>query len=240
MGAHLVTLVLTHWTHLNDRAFRLLVRMAHTALDKPNGEIPAGVYFGGRDLLAMTLRTERGGNADSLHRSVKRGIADLVGEGVIERTQHARSGSNQVYRLRLSEAQRIDVPNGHKPPTAPDQGDTRRPPEGDTRGTAQGDTSGSKRGTPGVPPICTEEELEELREERSEDLRTDVAVARACEVREESISPPVDVPQKCEDPRCAKGWIVVNGEFADCPKCASTPATESSRPSLRLVQGGAA
>ena len=35
MGARLMTLVLMRWTHVSDRAFRVLSRMATTALDEP-------------------------------------------------------------------------------------------------------------------------------------------------------------------------------------------------------------
>lgn len=78
MGARLVSQVLARWTHVSDRAFRVLVRMALTALDEPNNGTPASVYFGGRDLLAMTLRRERGGDLDTAYKTVKRAIADLI------------------------------------------------------------------------------------------------------------------------------------------------------------------
>jgi hypothetical protein len=234
MGANLVTQVLMRWTHLNDRAFRLLVRMAHTALDKPNGVIPAKTYFGGRDLLAMTLRAERGGNPESVYRAVKRGIADLIDGGAIERTSAARSGNNGVYLLTLDSAHGID--RGHADNHSPDpgQGDTGGTPQGDTQGTAEGDTSGSGRGTPAVPPICKEEPLEELWEEGDGDLRTDGAVARTRDAAKESISPPVDETPKCAKPGCAKGWVIIDGAFAKCPDCAT------ERPNLRMIKGGAA
>ena len=47
MGAYLVGFALANWSHVPDRAFRVLVRMALTALDYPNGDQPADLYFGG-------------------------------------------------------------------------------------------------------------------------------------------------------------------------------------------------
>src|SRR5262245_54468810 len=46
MGAHLVGMVLASWSHVPDRAFRVLVRMAHTALDAAKEDQPSERYFG--------------------------------------------------------------------------------------------------------------------------------------------------------------------------------------------------
>jgi hypothetical protein len=59
LGAGLVGLLLANHAGLSDRAFRVAVRMAHTALDAPNSKgQPAGVYFAGWELLAQTLGRE--------------------------------------------------------------------------------------------------------------------------------------------------------------------------------------
>ncbi|GAA3767231.1 hypothetical protein ACFQ0G_26920 [Streptomyces chiangmaiensis] len=86
MGAQLVALVLASWTHLNDTAFRILVRMALTALDKQDGKSPPHLYFGGRDLLAMSLRRPfpEGDTAEAqrarqnIHRDVRRAVKSLL------------------------------------------------------------------------------------------------------------------------------------------------------------------
>ena len=161
MGASLVSLVLARWTHLSDRAFRVVVKMAHTALDEPSDGKPAAIYFAGRDPLVDVLRNERGGDRETAYRTVKRAIAELLADNAIERVSAGRAGKNAVYRLTLKTAKSID--SGHC--TVDIQGDTSSPPEGDTQSPPQGDTSGSVRGTPGVPPRNQEEPLEEPREE---------------------------------------------------------------------------
>src|SRR4051812_49097393 len=83
MGATLVTQVLAHWSHVSDRAFRVLVRMAVTALDKPQNGNPANIYRGGRELLAMSLRN-KGGTDRTRFRSVAEAVAELTDAGAIE------------------------------------------------------------------------------------------------------------------------------------------------------------
>lgn len=57
MGAELVGLVSTKWAHLRSVSqYKILIRMALTALDRPAGpEKPAGMYFGGWEALALAL-----------------------------------------------------------------------------------------------------------------------------------------------------------------------------------------
>jgi hypothetical protein len=114
MGASLVGAAFARWTHVSDTAFRVLIRMALTALDSPSadGKNPAATYWGGRDLLAMSLRRawpegddERSANArKNIHRDVRRALGELVKEGAIEvldTGRAVRQGNRQVYRLCL-------------------------------------------------------------------------------------------------------------------------------------------
>lgn len=172
MGARLVSLALARWTHVSDRAFRLLVRMALTALDEPSPGAPACVYFGGRDLLAMTLRNE-GGNPQTRYRAVKRLLAELVEAGAIERAQPGRAGQNAVYRLTLDGVRAIDI----LPSTPATQGGPVSPPEGGLSAPARGATE--------APPRNQEEPQEELSEEEEINLRTAVTGSRAREHAEE-------------------------------------------------------
>lgn len=57
MGAELVGLVSTKWAHLRSLSqYKILTRMALTALDKPGGpNKPAATFFGGWESLAMAL-----------------------------------------------------------------------------------------------------------------------------------------------------------------------------------------
>lgn len=131
MGAQLVGLVLANHAGLNHRAFRLLVRMAHTALDNQNASgRPADLYFGGWELLASTLglevprpcgstgcrciRCSAGGRCDrkrckcaacqrrdDSQELVRRGVQQLVAAGLVERLEDAHRGQRQVFQLHL-------------------------------------------------------------------------------------------------------------------------------------------
>lgn len=201
MGARLVTLVLMRWPHVSDRAFRVLVRMAHTALDEPGQGTPAHLYFGGRDLLADVLRSD--GDRDTVYRTVKRAIAELVEAGAIERVAAGRAGRHAVYRMTLAGARSIDTQPVDNPATPPRQGDTSSPPEGDTSDPPQGDTSSPVRGTPAVPPRNHEEPLKELEEERKTVVRTAVTGTRARETAQTPI-PAADAAERLPG-RCPHG-----------------------------------
>lgn len=156
MGAELVGLALAHWTHVSDRAFRVLMRMSLTALDKPNKGRPAAVYHGGRELLAMTLRSRKG-TVRTQYRMVQEALAELSGEGAIQHLQSGWAGQKAVYRLTLDPASK-GVPTTH-----PVGGPTAHPMDVPT---------GTKWVGPRHTPRNQEEPLEELAEERRGGLRT--------------------------------------------------------------------
>lgn len=164
MGANLVMQVFASWTHLSDRAFRVLVRMAVTALDNPNKGQPAGIYHGGRDLLAMSLRSDKG-SADTRYRAVKRAVAELTEAGAIEHLKTGWAGQNAVYRLTLMRT---------RPVSGPDRmGGLISPPEGGPTSPPMGGPWSTERGASEAPPRNQEEPIEERGEEKSEvDLTT--------------------------------------------------------------------
>jgi hypothetical protein len=112
VGAQLVGRVLDHWQHLPDVQYRVLLRMAHTALDWPRRDQPAATYWGGHELLARTLRRDWPAATDPrsrqqrdvILRDVRRACVELVKDGAIEiidTGRTVRSGHAQVYRLTL-------------------------------------------------------------------------------------------------------------------------------------------
>ena len=143
MGAQLVNLALSRWApHISDTAFRVLVRMANTALDNDTDRRPARVYFGGRELLAMTLRT-RGGSPETSHKRVQKAIAELIDVGAIKRVGAAYNGQRQAYRLVLGELST----GGKGGPTDPPLGGSWDPPSGEKGGSQE-----SLKGGPTDPP----------------------------------------------------------------------------------------
>lgn len=157
MGANLVSQVLAHWTHVSDRAFRVLTRMAVTALDKPRDGKPANVYFAGRELLAMSLRSD-GGTEQSRFRIVARVVAELVQQGAIERIDGGRTGHNAVYRLTLGGLDR--------PEESPYKGGQSSHPQGGQFSHLQGGQFDHQRVANLATPRNQEEPIEELSEER--------------------------------------------------------------------------
>jgi hypothetical protein len=156
MGATLVAQVLAHWTHVSDRAFRVLVRMAVTALDTPSKGKPAGIYHAGRDLLAMSFRSEKGSD-ETRYRAVKRALAELSEEGAIRHVQQGWAGHNAVYRLTLEPKEK---------------GGQISPPKGGPTSPPKGGLSGTEWGARGTPPRNQEEPLKERDEEEVVDVPT--------------------------------------------------------------------
>ncbi len=211
MGATLMGLVLTHWTHITDRAFRVLTRMAVTALDHPTPQTPAATYFAGRDLLVSVLRREGDGTPESAYRTVKRALDELIKEGAIERIEIGRGGRNSVYRLHLWARPAIDEPLFQ----LDYQGDSSSPPEGDSGCPPQGDTRSPSRGTLGVPPRNQEEPLEERSEDTGVDLRGQLTDARADQPSEDH-----ELKKgECGQDGCVYGSIIIDGKMSYCPRC---------------------
>jgi hypothetical protein len=176
MGAHLVSQALARWTHVSDRAFRVLIRMAVTALDNPSKGRPAAVYLGGRDLLAMTLRTEKS-TPRTRNRAVQRALAELSEAGAIKHVRGGWAGQNAVYRLTLDGVRSID-----EHPSGPERkGGPTSHPKGGLKSHPMGGRSGTKRVAPEATPRNQEELLDERGEEEVVDVRPAVTVARATE-----------------------------------------------------------
>lgn len=109
MGARLVGALVAKHPDLSDRAFRVAVRMALSALDEPRDGRPAHLYFNGWEVLALALGRDLppAGSADPAERhrrrlaseSVRRAVQELVARGLVEPLGTAHRGSRQAYRL---------------------------------------------------------------------------------------------------------------------------------------------
>lgn len=162
MGANLVTQVLAHWTHVSDRAFRVLVRMAVTALDNPTPKQPAAIYRAGRELLAMSLRSE--GSAETRYRAVKRAVAELTEAGAIEHLATGWAGQNAVYRLTLDRSNSTPKPDG--------MGGLGDPPKGGFSDPPMGGQIATERGVAATPPRNHKEITKERGEEEGAGVST--------------------------------------------------------------------
>jgi hypothetical protein len=145
--------------------------MALTALDKPQNGHPAGIYRGGRDLLAMTLRS--GGSDETKYRAVKRAVAELTEAGAIEHIATGWAGQKAVYRLTLDRrgaATAFDEEGGSSDPPFTDLNDMEMggpydPPEGGSSDPPMGGQSVPERGVPATPPRNQEEVIQEREED---------------------------------------------------------------------------
>lgn len=151
MGARLMSQVFTHWSHLPDRPFRLLLYMALVAKDNT----PEPTFWQGRDSLAeiaLGVKCDENG-----YRVARRAVADLVKAGAIERKYVGHIGKRSEYRIHAS-------PNPGKggrqsPPRVEVEGDATVPHKGDTS-VRKGGQIRSSRGTP-ESPLGTKRKTEE-------------------------------------------------------------------------------
>ena len=159
MGAQLAGLVFARWTHLNDTAFRILMRMAITALDQEKDGAPARLYFGGHHFLAESLRRPfpRGDTEEAkkarryVLRDVQRTTKFLVEDGaleVVDTGRPVRQGEAKVYRLTLWNVSK-------SAPSAPDcasgEGGVRTLPEGGVTALPRQQIEDSPRGVQNPP-----------------------------------------------------------------------------------------
>ncbi|HEU4422110.1 MAG TPA: hypothetical protein VFR67_06165 [Pilimelia sp.] len=161
MGAQLVSLVMKRWTRISDTAFRVLVKMALTALDEPTDTRAAGEYFAGRDPLAEVL-DPLDGDRQTVLRRVRYALNELIARGAIKRTSTGRAGKNSEYRLTLlNTPQPIDKPRRNKAK----KGEPGVPPQGESQIPPQGEPGIPERGNLAFPPRNHEEPQEEPLEE---------------------------------------------------------------------------
>lgn len=113
MGARLVGEVSDHWGHLPAGPYKLLVRMAVSALDTPGKDgRPARVYWKGWADLAIALGRKPPAEDDDspeavrqkkwMKEEVRRHTSDLIKMGAVERAvDNPGRGTRQVWKLTL-------------------------------------------------------------------------------------------------------------------------------------------
>lgn len=109
MGMQLVGLVMNNWApHLNDQCFRVLTRMALTALDEANDKYEACLYFAGREPLISVMNEADKRDPKALEQAILRSIRKLIKLGAIERLNKPCPGRRAEYRLTLKTPPRIE------------------------------------------------------------------------------------------------------------------------------------
>lgn len=224
MGAHLVAKSLTTWAPVvSDKAFRVLVRMALTALDEPTDDRPACLYFDDPDNLAAAMGGT--GNALSRGRLARRGIEELIGRGALERVNRAKTGSRQVYRLTLWNAPKAYEPvrnerpkPGHWRTEKIASSDAASPPGSDAASPNLVDAASPKVRTRQVHPRNQEEPLKERERKQGVGVGPSPTAAREPDPHETETSsslPP------CGDSTCFLGYVKVAGRKGNerCPVC---------------------
>jgi len=126
MGIELVKAVSALGAHLPARPFKVLLRMALVALDRPSDGRPARLYFGGWEVLAFAMGYDvpAENKADAavtarrakLQEYVRLAVQQIDKAGLIDRlVEHPRDGDRQVYRLCLDPASAPSIQGGSSP-----------------------------------------------------------------------------------------------------------------------------
>lgn len=136
VGIEIVKAAAVYGNRLSGNAYKVLVAMSVSALDKPSNGRPASLYWGGWDSLALTLGHEDATRNSSGHKAVKRAIKELRdGQHISPMTTAAR-GSRQSYMVH---------PGGLK-------GDQNGPVKGGQSDPVKGGQNGPQSGVELSPP----------------------------------------------------------------------------------------
>lgn len=99
MGVEIVKAAMVHGKRLSGNAYKVLVTMSMSALDKPKDNRPSHLYWGGWDALAVSLGYDNAERNSSGHVIVKRAIKELRSAGHISTLNEVRRGTAQTYMV---------------------------------------------------------------------------------------------------------------------------------------------
>lgn len=97
MGIEIVKASVVYGKRLSGNAYKVLIAMSLSALDRPKEGRPASLYFGGWDALAVSLGYDDADRGTSGHNAVARAIRELRKERHISPMVDARRGWRQSY-----------------------------------------------------------------------------------------------------------------------------------------------
>lgn len=99
MGVEIVKAAVIYGKSLSGNAYKVLVCMSLSALDKPSNGRPASLYWGGWDALALALGFEHAERGGVGHNAVARAIRELKKERHISPMVDAGRGTRQSYMV---------------------------------------------------------------------------------------------------------------------------------------------
>lgn len=97
MGIEIVKASVVYSKRLSGNAYKVLIAMSLSALDKPKEGRPASLYFGGWDALAISLGYDDAERGSTGHNAVARAIRELRKARHISPMVDARRGYRQSY-----------------------------------------------------------------------------------------------------------------------------------------------
>lgn len=147
---------------LSGNAYKVLVAMSLSALDKPSNGRPASLYWGGWDALAIALGHEHADRNSAGHNAVARAVRELKSAGHITPMVDAGRGTRQSYMVH---------PGGLK-------GERNAHASGEQSAHAKGEQNAPQRVSKTVPP---------RKEQGSTGLTQDIDLIRRPEPQEAAI-----------------------------------------------------
>lgn len=126
VGVEIVKASIFYGARLPGNAYKVLVAMSMTALDKPAQGRPASLYWGGWDALALVLGYPDASRDSAGHGAVKQAIKQLREAGHISPMVDAGRGTRQSYMVHPG-----GLPKGEQNP--PSIGEEKSPPKGEEK-----------------------------------------------------------------------------------------------------------
>ena len=167
MGIEIVKASVVYGKRLSGNAYKVLIAMSLSALDKPKEGRPASLYFGGWGALAVALGYDDATAHDrnsAGHKAVKRAVKELRDAAHISPMLDACRGTRQSYFVH---------------PGGLTKGDQNDPVKGGQFDPVKGDQNSPQRGTKMVPPRKDSGSTEDLPQDISISHVTDLLAARA-------------------------------------------------------------
>ena len=112
MGVEIVKAAVVYGKSLSGNAYKVLVCMSLSALDRPSNGRPASLYWGGWDALALALGYENADRQSSGENAVARAVRELKKGRHITPMTDAGRGTRQSYMVH---------PGGLQAPDSPEQ-----------------------------------------------------------------------------------------------------------------------